>query len=161
MRLTGCKYSLNDCESPAFIGRRQQHFFVRAQVRADVLPESTEYAAGLTIFHTNEHHYDLMVTERGGKRVVLLRKVVGDMQMEVGCRHFSGEERLYLTVEADKLEYRFSAGVSKAGMEIIGTGRTQLLSTECMPMTFTGCFFGLFAEGGVTVWFDRFQYLPL
>ena len=32
-------------------------------------------------------------------------------------------------------------------MSLIGTGRTQLLSTEAMPCTFTGCFVGLFAEG--------------
>ena len=32
-------------------------------------------------------------------------------------------------------------------MEEIGTGSTQLLSTECMNCTFTGCFVGLTAQG--------------
>ncbi len=161
VKLTGCSYSLNDCESPAFIGRRQQHFRVEVQVRADAVPEVPGHAAGLTVFHTNEHHYDLMITERNGERAVLLRKVVGDMQTEVGCRYFPGKERLYLSIDADKLEYRFFAGTCEGNLERIGTGRTQLLSTECMPMTFTGCFFGLFAESGITAWFDRFQYHPL
>ena len=32
-------------------------------------------------------------------------------------------------------------------MKEIGTGSTQLLSTECMNCTFTGCFVGLTAQG--------------
>lgn len=26
--------------------------------------------------------------------------------------------------------------------------------------TFTGCFFGMFAQGGGTAWFDFFDYMP-
>lgn len=45
-------------------------------------------------------------------------------------------------------------------MTLIGEGRTQLLSTECMVFTFTGCFMGLFAEGGGTARFQYFIYEP-
>ena len=41
----------------------------------------------------------------------------------------------------------FFAGTDPDHLPLIGTGRTQLLSTEAMPCTFTGCFVGLFAEG--------------
>ena len=41
------------------------------------------------------------------------------------------------------------AGVDFGGNNLkeIGTGGTQLLSTECMNCTFTGCFVGLTAQG--------------
>ena len=56
--------------------------------------------------------------------------------------------RCLLGIDSDKTEYRFLAGTDKEHMKCFGRGRTQLLSTECMVMTFTGCYIGLFAEKG-------------
>ena len=44
-----------------------------------------------------------------------------------------------------------------ANWEQIGTGSTQLMSTEVMRCTFTGCFAGVFAEGDVTAAFSYFS----
>jgi len=46
-----------------------------------------------------------------------------------------------------RLRYTFLAGKAGEEMKEIGTGSTQLLSTECMNCTFTGCFVGLTAQG--------------
>ena len=72
----GCDF-LDGCGSPTFIGRRQQHFFVNVQAVVEFSPENENSQAGITVFHTNEHHYDLLVTRKNGEKAVLLRKRVG------------------------------------------------------------------------------------
>ncbi|GAA0791946.1 glycoside hydrolase family 43 protein [Faecalicatena orotica] len=158
LKLIGGEAVLSDTASPTFVGRRQQHFCMRAEVWVDCNPQSEYENAGLTIFHTNEHHYDLAVTKRNGNRCVILRKRVGDMQTESEPLYLSGHGSIFLRVESDKLEYRFFAGSDERSLSLAGTGRTQLMSTECMPMTFTGCYVGLFAEKGCCGWFEEFKY---
>jgi alpha-N-arabinofuranosidase len=157
--LTGGKDSLNDVGSPTFIGRRQQHFDVRAQTVLDYVPGEQD-RAGLTVYHTNEHHYDLMVTRRNGKRAAVLRKHVGDLETESDPVFLPDEGNILLRVDATKLNYSFYAGTDEQALCLVGEGRTQFLSTECMVFTFTGCFIGLFAEGSGTAWFDYFLYDP-
>ena len=54
---------------------------------------------------------------------------------------------LTLCIQANRLRYTFLAGKAGEEMKEIGTGSTQLLSTECMNCTFTGCCVGLTAQG--------------
>ena len=67
---------------------------------------------------------------------------------------FENTDTLVLRIEAERTKYTFLAGPDAAHLQVIGTGSTQLLSTECMNCTFTGCFAGLFAEGPCTAHFD-------
>jgi alpha-N-arabinofuranosidase len=158
--LTAGVHSLDECASPTFLGRRQQHFNVRVQTSVDFLPEAENDRAGITVFHTNEHHYDLAVTRRNGVRVAVLRKRAGDMQTESAPVILPEKGDVLLRIDSTKLEYSFYAGTCEAELQLVGRGRTQLLSTECMVCTFTGCFIGLFAEGKGTAWFDYFEYSP-
>lgn len=158
LRLIGSKAGLNDLDSPTFTGMRQQHFDMAASVWLEAESKSGEGGIGLTIFHTNEHHYDLMVTKREGKRCAVLRKQVGDMRTESRPLFFPEKGALLLKVESDKLEYRFFAGADENSLKMVGRGRTQLLSTECMVMTFTGCYVGIFAEDMCSGWFHGFTY---
>lgn len=161
LKLTGGSATLNDLDSPTFVGRRQQHFDMSAQVWLDVNPQSEGEVAGMTVFHTNEHHYDLAVTKRSGRRCAVLRKRVGDMQTESEPFFLGESGHVFLKIVSDKTEYRFFAGTDENSIEPVGSGRTQLLSTECMVMTFTGCYTGLFTEGKCNGWFTRFRYSAL
>ena len=61
---------------------------------------------------------------------------------------------LALSVQASKLEYIFSAGAVGESPKVVGKGRTQLLSTECMVSTFYRLpLRGFFAQGAGTAWF--------
>ena len=60
-------------------------------------------------------------------------------------------------IRADKNLYTFLAGDPSGEFVTVGTGRTQLLSTEAMPCTFTGCFAGMFAEGDSEAEFRYFS----
>ena len=133
---------------------RQNAFDLRYQTQIRV---SGQGLAGLTVFHTNEHHYDLCVQAREGGTAVWLRRQVADMFAESKPVFFENAEDLTLRIEADKMMYTFYAGPAGAELTKIGTGSSQLLSTEAMRCTFTGCFAGIFAEGEETATFDYFS----
>ncbi len=158
--LTAGEDTLDDCGSPTFIGRRQQHFNVRVQTLIDYAPDSENDRAGLTVFHTNEHHYDLMVTRRHDARVAVLRKRAGDMITESDPVILPEQGDILLRIDSTSVEYSFYAGTDEQKLREVGKGRTQLLSSECMICTFTGCFMGLAVQGSGTAWFDFFDYEP-
>ncbi len=158
--LSGSAVTLDDIGTPTFLGRRQQHFDVRAQTLIDFQPGKPDDQAGITIFHTNEHHYDMVITKRNDVRAAVLKKRVGDILVESSPVILPEEGEIILRVDATKTEYFFFAGTDENNLRPVGQGRTQLLSTECMACTFTGCFIGLFAQGSGTAWFDYFDYIP-
>lgn len=83
------------------------------------------------------------------------------MQVESAPITLPDEGKLTLRVEAEKLAYRFYAGGAENAPALIGQGRSQLLSTEMMLGTFTGCFIGLFAQGqsGIKAKFCKLDYV--
>lgn len=161
LMLTAGQDTLDDLGSPSFVGVRQRHLAATAETVLDFDPDSEQAEAGLTVFHTNEHHYELVVTRRNGKRAALLRRRVCDLLVESQPVVLPDTGPLRLQVRADRLEYEFLAGGESGELVTVGRGRTQLLSTEMMAGTFTGCFFGLFAQGkpGQSAAFQRFSYI--
>lgn len=155
--------TLSGSGTPTFAAVRQRHFDVQAVTVLDFTPTDEQAEAGITVFHTNEHHYDLIVTLRGGKRVAILRRTVGDMQVESEPVTLPDTGELTLRIEAGKVLYRFYAGGSEDSLPLVGQGRSQLLSTEMMLGTFTGCMIGLFAQGksGARAKFRKLDYVNL
>ncbi len=154
LTLTGSSHTLSEGTSPTMLIARQNHFDLRYQTQIRL---SGNGLAGLTVFHTNEHHYDLCVQAQESGVAVWLRRRVSDMFMESQPVFFENAENLTLRVEADKMMYHFFAGTSEENMVKIGTGSTQLLSTEVTRGTFTGCYAGIFAEGDTEAKFDYFS----
>ena len=113
--------------------------------------------AGITVFHTNQHHYDLLVKKQGSGLAVQLRRRAVDMETVSEPVVFENTDALTLRMEARRLLYTFIAGPDAEHLTEIGTGSSQLLSTEAMICTFTGCFAGMFAEGAVKAEFDYFS----
>lgn len=150
----GSSISLNDSGSPTFMGIRQQQFAMRYETKLELGGDSGQ--AGLTIFHTAEHHYDLYVNQQNGECRVWLRKRAADMETVSQTVSFGTAHALILRIEAERKMYTFYAGEDTEHLVKIGTGSTQLLSTEAMPCTFTGCFAGIFAEGNVKAVFKYF-----
>ena len=105
---------------------------------------------------------DRLLTRREGRRAAVLRRRVCDLLVESAPVFLPEEGKLRLRVEASRLQYRFFAGPEDGGLSSAGEGCTQLLSTECMNCTFTGCFIGLFCQGepGTKARFERFSYRP-
>ena len=153
LTLSGEFRTLSVGNDPTMLLTRQNHFDLRCQTQVRV---SGDGFAGLTVFHTCEHHYDLCVKAQAGGIAVWLRRQAADMFMQ-SDPVFIEAAALTLRVEADKLKYRFYAGASEDQMILIGTGSSQMLSTEVMRCTFTGCFTGVFAEGDTEAKFGYFS----
>ena len=160
--LTAGEMTLEDNGSPTMIAHRQQHFEAIAQVMMDFEPTTENAEAGMTVFHTKDHHYDIVVTKSGRKKKAFLRRRACDMLVESEPVKLPESGPVKLLIRASRLGYKFFAGTEGGELQLLGEGCTQLLSTECMVCTFTGCFFGLYAQGekGAKAYFSGYSYIP-
>ena len=152
--LLGKGTSLNAGGAPTFLGIRQTQFSLNWETEIRMEGDGE---AGITVFHTDEHHYDIAVSREGGCLCARLRRRAADMEVFSEPVRFEGAERLRLQIRGNRHQYTFLAGPDGSSMVTLGTGSTRLISTEAMPCTFTGCFIGLFAEGGTQARFPFFR----
>jgi len=121
-----------------FLGRRQTAFDCRAEATLAFDPGPGE-EAGLTVLADEDHHYQVGVTRRDGRREALVRLRIGDATDVLGRTPVGA--RAVLAVDADTDRYRFSVDG-----EELGDAATRYVSTE-VAGGFTGAFVGLYATG--------------
>lgn len=136
--------SLNDAAQVTFVGVRQQQMELTCEA---TLAIEGDGISGLSVYHNREHHYDLCAQRAEGELLVWLRRRVADLEVETGLMGLPASDALELQIIAKRDGYDFYAGQPGEALVFIGSGSTQMLSTEVMRGTFTGCLFGLFAEG--------------
>ena len=152
LRLKGTEKTLSDNASPTFIGVRQTGFFT--STTAFVRPETavSDCRVGLTAYYCTDYHYEIFLTYKGGKWMVCIGKHIHDLCTVAACAELDPvydpvKSGIYLKISSDKEYYRFFFGTEKNNYMLLGTGRTEGLSTEgTMYMTFTGVYLGIFAE---------------
>jgi len=159
LTLTGSPVSLDEQDSPTFLGRRQQHFNFTATTQMEFSPAATNETAGLTVYMNNLYHYDLYLQK--GNKLVLRYKIgnISHVEKEIKIKgekvqlRISGKTRTYVFSYSDDNGKTFNP---------LDTIDTHLLS----PLTaggFTGIYVGLFASGNgkqsrSKAWFDWFDY---
>ncbi|ULT58280.1 glycoside hydrolase family 43 protein [Neobacillus drentensis] len=161
LALYGSSKSLNDLDSQAFVGRRQQHFDCKVSTLLEFSPIDEGEEAGLTVFMNDRFHYEIALGIRDGVKKVFVRRRIGSL-WKVESEHKYGEEAIILTVHADAKNYTFSFQQQGGESTILGSGECSLLSTE-VAGGFTGVYFGLYAAGseerrGTPAYFDWFEY---
>jgi alpha-N-arabinofuranosidase len=164
LRLRGSAHGLDDVASPAWVGRRQCHWAVRAMICVEFQPAADREEAGLVVRMNERHHYEVFHTLRAGEPSVVLRRRIGSLRAEVASRPLSPSEtsRLVLAVDADRDRYVFRYGCSENDLRPLGEGETRYLSTE-VAGGFTGVYFAMYATGNGTPCvrpadFDWFEY---
>ncbi|GKU26621.1 glycoside hydrolase family 43 protein [Clostridium folliculivorans] len=146
--LNGDKYTLNDLEASAFIGRRQEEYDFVAETKIDFKPTAPNEEAGLVIYLDNEHHMEFVLTIRSGEKAVILRKNVADIKIETEWVKLDKEaEEIYLCIKGDKREYHFYCGTTKENMKLVGSTMVKHLAIEGANSAFTGTFIGMYASG--------------
>ncbi len=147
IELTGTDVCLSDDRAtPVFVGIRQKEFAFRTEVKVSplLLPEGS--AAGMCVFYTNEHHYDLYVTGRGGRRYLQVRKQIYDLTA-VTSEWKAPEGNISLVIRADQFYYYLGFLDENDKEVILDQGATAAMCTEVTRnMTFTGTFLGIFCE---------------
>jgi len=164
LRLRGSAVRLEDLASPAFVGRRQQHFDCRAACLLDFTPSADNEEAGLVVLGNGTHHYEIAVTQRADRRVVIVRRRIGDLAAEVACETIA-DGPVTLAVDADAKAYTFSFSQKDIAEKTLATGATRYLSTEVCG-GFTGTYLGIYATGhgkpcSTPADFDGFAYAPV
>ena len=163
LQLRGSALTLDDHASPAFVGRRQQHFEVEVATLLEFNSQRDTDEAGLVVRMTEAYHYEMAVSQREGRRCVLVRRRVGSLVHEVVQDVPSGP--VVLIVKADHSWYTFGYRMAEMTETCwLTRGETKLLSAE-VAGSFMGVYFGLYATGNghpcmESAFFDWFMYIP-
>lgn len=161
LTLYGSPVTLNEASSPAFVGRRQQHFDCRVATHLTFAPQQDGEEAGITVFMNERFHYEMAVTRIAGERKLIFRRRLGTL-WKIENEIPRSSDSVILTIQADKTDYVF--GFSESGKEPFwfGKGECGLLSTE-VAGGFTGVFIAMYATGNgmrsiSPAHFDWFDY---
>ncbi|WP_428232810.1 glycoside hydrolase family 43 protein, partial [Flavobacterium sp.] len=74
LRLKTSPVSLDDNDSPTFVGRRQEHVNFSASTALSLNDKKEGDEAGMTIFYTSQAHYDIFLKKSGnGKQKLAIR----------------------------------------------------------------------------------------
>jgi len=162
LRLASSPVTLNDEDSPAFLGRRQEHFECRVSTLVDFMPRSDNEEAGLVIRMNETHHYEIALTCRGDKRCVIVRRRIGSLSSVVAREEIPGGN-VTLSIKADRDTYYFSYSVGSSQEKTIASGETKYLATE-VAGGFIGVYLGMYATAngrtsGTPAYFDWFEYV--
>lgn len=143
--LHGTDITLDDVDSPTFIGTRQRDFCFT--LSAEVSVDCGE--GGVTLYMCENEHYDIAVRKsENGFEAVLKLNIGGIKHIQTAIPLTSGNARL--TVKADNLSYSFYANG-----EYLGNASAKYLSSE-VANGFTGVVTGLYAVNG-TAGFTSFE----
>jgi alpha-N-arabinofuranosidase len=164
LRLFGSADGLDEVASPAWLGKRQCHFTIRAKTCLEFRPETASEEAGLVVWMNEQHHYEIFLSLREGAPSVVLRRRIGSLRHEVARQELppADTSRVVIAVDADASRYSFSYGTSDNTLVSLGEGETRYLSTE-VAGGFTGVYLALYASGNGAPCkrpadFDWFEY---
>lgn len=143
LTLAGLPSDLKENQQVAFVGTRQQEMTGSHTAAFVFEPTAGNEEAGLTAFQNGRYHYDLLVTMRKGKKVVVLRKTVGDIVAEVAAVAVEGNH-YEMKISFDNTNYYFF--IRQHEWVELGTGLVNLVSTEVAD-TWSGIFLGMYSTG--------------
>ncbi len=163
LRLRGSEKNLFDIASPTFVARRQQHFEFTATASLEFDSTNPNEEAGLTLLMTNAHHYDFFVTQRNGRRVLVVQfnlELIRHVAIQVPL--FPGAVQLRIMGTKELYHFLFSQG--GAEFREIAKVNTRYLGTE-VTSGYNGVVIGLYATGNAKPCatladFDWFDYQP-
>lgn len=131
--------------TPSFIGRRQQHKKFRMQAAMDFTPVSSLEEAGLALIQDDRYHYTFTLTNREGKRVLIVREVKNSVITTLAEADISFDDRIYLTVAADEMGYHFYYGENDQTMTPVYLNAAPELLSSLVNEGFTGTYMGMYA----------------
>ena len=142
--LHGTSVTLDGVDSPTFTGLRQRDFSMELKCEVALEEPQSEVEAGVTMYMTEDEHYDIAVrrTKEGCEAVLKLN--IG------GIKHLQNRialegDHAELIVRADRLQYHFFVKTAQGEVEL-GSAFTKYLSSE-VASGFTGVVMGLYAIG--------------
>lgn len=143
--LKGSPVTLYEAKSPTFIALRQRDFDMELSVKVRLYAvDESESEGGITIYQTENEHYDLFVAKTDTGYAAVLRLNLGGIKhIESICSLESDEA--HFIIRADAMGYHFFVETDDEKVEL-GYGKSQFLSSEVCG-GFTGVMIGVYAVG--------------
>lgn len=148
--LHGTDITLDETDSPTFIGIRQMDFC--AEISCSLKIDGGE--AGITSYMCESEHYEVCLRKENGRTEVALRLNIG------GIKHIQNTlsidaDNAVLIIRADRYNYNFYVRTEN-GEQYLGSGVGKFLTSE-VSGGFTGVVLGLYAVGNNTAEFSEFK----
>jgi alpha-N-arabinofuranosidase len=162
LRLNGSEITLDVCDSPAFVGRRLQHFDAAIRTKIDFNPMADGDEAGITIYMNPTHHYEIAVRlNTEGKRSVFVRRRIGSL-IAVVAETAIPDGPIILGMNTMQFNVEFGYEDADGTFIAMANGETCYLATE-VAGGFTGAYIAMYATGNGTrsntpADFDWFDY---
>ncbi|WP_431676872.1 glycoside hydrolase family 43 protein [Kitasatospora sp. KL5] len=164
LRLRLLPQTLAEHDTPAFVGRRQQHRDFTAEALLDFAPAAPGEQAGLAAFYDPGHHVRLLVDRdaAGGRLARLTVREGGRDTVRAERPLPAGPVRLAVTARGQ--DYTFACGPADGAAAALGTVDGRILSSRHAG-GFTGTYVGLYATAPhpttTRADFDLFRYTAL
>ncbi len=163
LRLKGSPITMQDQDSPAFLGRRQTAMECKVAAKLDFNPASEGEEAGLVIRGNEINRAEIGITLKSGKRHVFFMNMVKGKLVEPIRYEEIGDGEVILSIEAKPLSYELFYQINDEVPVSMGKVETKYLTFEEIEgYIFTGVYLGMFATGNGKVsttpadfdWFD-------
>lgn len=138
LKLRGTAVTLDQADTPTFVGVRQSEFHTTLSVKVSGRAKE----AGVTFYMDESQHYDLALVQENDRKFVTLQLRIGDAKAEAGRMEISGEEAELLVISEP--EYYHFYCIVDGEKKLLGNARTKYLSSE-VAGGFTGVLMGLYA----------------
>lgn len=142
--LHGNAASISCDDYKSIVVRRQEHFDFEATMHLEFSPEEGE-EAGLTIYMSNLHHYEIALTKLDGEQCLIIRRQIGKLKAIEEKIPYE-DSKVVLKLIGRREEYSFAYSADGTNFTTLGGGESQYLSTEAGGC-FTGNMIGLYASG--------------
>lgn len=137
--LKGTDITLDDLDSPTFIGLRQRDF--NATISCDICISDGE--SGITLYMDENHHYDLAIRRSEKGYEVIKRLNIGDVKSVEKTIYLDNKNSVSLVINASNTYYSFF--IKSEDEEIyMGKAKSKYLSSE-VAGGFTGVIIGLYS----------------
>ncbi len=161
LKVSGNQYTLDDLHNPVFLGIRQSAYDFELTLNFGYEPENARQEAGLALVMDNEHHLELVVTTRCDKKVLLLRKNVGDIVTERKWELIHLDEPLELKISGSQEKYHFWLKDCHQKWIELDWSYTKHLASESSFSAFTGVVTGLYVTGNQVATVTKLDYRVL
>ena len=161
LRLKGSAQTIEDRKSPTFAGRRIQDMYFTAATELDFNPGKGNEEAGMILLN-NGAHFDVIIKQSKGRRVVVGRLRFGSVIHETGEVVLKpGPVNLIIKGELANFNFSYSQGNDEP--KVLTKVLAKYLSSETVG-GFTGVYVGLYATGNgiactANADYDWFEYV--
>jgi len=161
LRLKGSAQTIEDGKSPTFVGRRIQDMYFTAATELDFNPGTVNEEAGMILLN-NGAHFDVIIKQSKGRRVIVGRLRFGSVIHETGEAELKpGPVKLIIKGEHANFIFSYSQGNDEP--KELTKVLAKYLSSETVG-GFTGVYVGLYATGNgractANADYDWFEYV--